>query len=195
MAIIDLTKGEYQQEISTLEETEELPDTIPYETLRTGLITWMNPENQFRVIRLEHIADPNKRSEAWEKDTRAGMSLVDWLREYKIVWRSFKGKPVYLEDWKHEFNVSREALKFNSDLPLVRGWDFGMSPACVITQLWPRMRLFVLREVVGKDVSVEFLVDEVARFCNEWFPGNPTYFDIIDPAGFYKNQNTGGTCA
>lgn len=194
MSIIDLTKGTYADEVELLETTEELP-TIVTEELCHGLRAWSNSYNRFRVLRLEHTADPSKRSKKWEDETRAGMAHSDWLREYKIVWRSFKGKPVYLEDWKHDWHVSKEPLKWNPELSLMRGWDFGMSPACVISQLWPRMRLLVLREVVGKDISVELLIDEVARLCGEWFPGARQYFDIIDPSGFFKRDLDGRTAA
>lgn len=192
MVMIDLTQAQYGELAEQVESSSELPETIPVEDLCQGLKAWSNPVNHFRVLRLEHIADPKKRSKEWEIEARAGLpSLADYLREYKLVWKSPVGKPVYQEDYKKEFHVSKVPLVYNPELPLIRGWDFGMSPACVVTQLWPRLRLVVLREVVGKSVGLEFLVEEVARLCTEWFPQASKFHDIIDPSGFFRRDNSG----
>lgn len=162
-----------------------------------GIHVWRNPINKFTVARIHYTADPAKRSAEWKEAARAGMAYTDWLREYEIVWSSFEGVPVYLDDWSREFHVSREPLIYAEGIPIVRGWDFGLAAhgmACVYGQLLQSGRLFVYRELTGTGMGLERFVEEVSRYSHEWFPKCQRYFDIVDPAGFARSQIDERTC-
>ena len=132
---------------------EEMPDELPSGVEITepmkGVKVWTNPRNKFRVLRLHRSADPRKRGKAWIDESRAGLPYTDWLREYEIRWKSFQGKAVFLEDWNPNFHVSEEPLEYDPGIPIIRGWDFGLSPACLFAQLRAGGRLLILKELIG----------------------------------------------
>lgn len=161
---------------------EELPEAIPTVDLLPGLKAWDNPINRFRVLRLHRSADPRKRTQQWIDQTRAGLSTSDWLREYELIWEALDGRPVYADEWGAEFHSSRTPLGWNPAFVVCRGWDFGLYPACVFTQLFPHSRLMVLREAVGIDIDTERFAYEVNRLSSEWFP-NATFVEFVDPSG------------
>ena len=167
---------------------EELPEAIAVTDLLPGLKAWDNPLNKFRVLRLHRTADPYKRTQQWVDQTRAGLSTSDWLREYELIWEALDGRPVYADEWGAEFHSSRTALGWNPALTVCRGWDFGLYPACIFTQLFPHNRLMVLREAVGVDIDTERFTYEVNRLSSEWFP-NASFIEFVDPSG----KNRAGT--
>ena len=162
-----------------------------------GIHVWKNPINKFTVARIHYTADPAKRSQEWKDAARAGMAYTDWLREYEIVWSSFEGVPVYLDDWSRAFHVSQETLVYADTVPIVRGWDFGLSAhgmACVFGQLLQSSRLFIYHELTATGMGMERFAEEVNRYSHEWFPRCSRFFDIVDPAGFTRNQVDERTC-
>ena len=167
---------------------EELPEGPEVIEICEGLKAWRNPVNQFFVMRLHRSADPKKRSKEWEQKTKAGMDIATYLREYELVWEALDGKPVYSENWSVEFHTARQNLGWNPRLPVCRGWDFGLYPACIFAQLFPHGRLLVLREAVGLDIDTSRFTDEVHRLSQEWFPGG-RFVEFIDPTG----RNRAGT--
>ena len=167
---------------------EELPETIPVMDLLPGLKAWDNPVNKFRVLRLHRTADPHKRTQQWIDLTRAGLATSDWLREYELIWEALDGRPVYADEWGPEFHSSRTPLGWNPAFVVCRGWDFGLYPACIFTQLFPHSRLMVLRECVGIDIDTERFAYEVNRLSGEWFP-NANFIEFVDPSG----KNRAGT--
>jgi hypothetical protein len=164
---------------------EELPEAIAIEEVMTGMKTWVNPINHFHVIRLHRSADPKKRSKEWVEKTRAGMDTANWLREYELQWEALDGRPVYQNEWSHEFNVAKASIGWNPQLAVGRGWDFGLYPACLFAQLFPHSRLIVLRECIGQDIDTERFIYEVDRLSNEWFP-DARFVEFVDPTG--KNR-------
>ena len=141
---------------------EELPEYAKIEDLYEGMKAWTNPQNGFRVVRLHMYADPAKRKPEYEEEIHKGISHAVFLREYHLVWRSFQGRPVYLDDWNRNFHVSKDFLKHAPHLPVIRGWDFGVGgSACVFAQMMPEMRLFVLNEICEEGMGVERLLEEV----------------------------------
>jgi hypothetical protein len=166
----------------------EIPADVPVANPTEGIWTWTNAQNGFRVALVHFTSDPAKRTEKFLEDARKGISASDFEREYNIRWQSFKGKPVYEDDFKRAFHVSTQALKSANHLPIVRGWDFGLYPACVFTQLWPGMRLMVLREICEKGMGMERFLQEVNAKTLEWFPHQKKFIEIVDPAGFQRVQ-------
>lgn len=63
-----------------------------------------------------------------------------------------------------------------------RGWDFGLTPACVFTQLLPDGRWLVFEEICGDDIGISSFADVVLGVSNERFAGFK-FEDCGDPAG------------
>lgn len=164
---------------------DELPEGATIEEPWHGLKTWVNPINGFRVIRIHYSVDPKRRTPEWKASERRKYGESEWNREQEIIWQSFKGRAVYADWWQHEIHVAKQSLKWNPKLPVCRGWDFGLNGACLFTQLFPHMRLFVLREAVSEDIGFERLLEEVQRLSNEWFPG-AEFIEFVDPTGRYR---------
>ena len=169
---------------------EELPEGVEIEELMFGLKAWTNPINGFRVLKLLYGADPRKRTEKWKQEERRRYGSAEWLREYELIWESMEGMAVYADHWNYEFHTSRQPLGWSPKLTVCRGWDFGLYPACLFTQLFPHSRLLVLRETVGEDISFERFVAEVSRLSGEWFPG-ARFVEFVDPTGANRLGNDG----
>ena len=99
-----------------------------------GVKIRINPKNKFLVFELHYSADPRKRDEAYRESVRSSMPLANYLQEYELQWDTFVGTPVY-RDFDERTHVSKKSLEPEVGLPLLRGWDFGLTPACIVAQL------------------------------------------------------------
>lgn len=99
----------------------------------------------------------------------------------------FTGRPVY-STWKDVMHASRKPLPVLRGLPLLLGWDFGLTPACVAAQLTPFGQLRVLREWVSDgNMGLQQLIDVVKPDLVNKFPGLQTQ-SWPDPAGRIRYQ-------
>ncbi len=172
----------------------ELPQYAEVETPCEGLTAWSNPQNGFRVLQLYCYADPKKRTVEYQREARSGIPYDKYLREHHLGWRSFEGRPVYQDDWNRNFHVASEQLKFAPHLPVLRGWDFGLTPACIFAQLQPDMKLWILEELCEEEMGIERFLDQVHAKTKELFPTAKRFFDIVDPAGFQRSQTDERSC-
>ena len=161
---------------------EELPQYAQVDSLCEGMKAWSNPQNGYRVLRLHMFADPAKRSDAFLKEAAEGIPHDKYLREFHLVWRSFEGRPVYQDDWNRTVHVAKDFLKFAPHLPVIRGWDFGLTPACIFAQLMPNMKLHILEELCEEEMGLERFLDQVKSHSVSKFPNAKAFHDIIDPA-------------
>ncbi len=104
------------------------------------------------------------------------------------------GKPVYPEYNAH-IHYSDE-MRYSSDLRIGLGWDFGLTPACVVTQFTPMGRVHILREFTSQELGLEsFIKMVVIPGLNTNFPGwQNNYISIGDPAGNSRVQTDEKTC-
>lgn len=106
---------------------------------------------------------------------------------------SLAGKRVYT-DFNDRLHVSPTPLKAYNGLPLRLGWDYGLTPACVIGQLTPRGQLRILEELVATDMGIErFATDVVVPHLRNKYAG----LKIIsrgDPGGSQRAQTDEKTC-
>lgn len=63
-----------------------------------------------------------------------GMAPEDIATELEISWTSAPGLRVYPQ-FRYEIHVASRPIRYEPSLPLVIGWDFGLSPACCISQV------------------------------------------------------------
>jgi phage terminase large subunit len=86
--------------------------------------------------------------------------------------------------------------EFNSDVhavdripaiqgdPIHLGWDFGLTPACIVVQLSPRGQVRVLKEYQGEDIGIRtFAQNIVLPSLQRDFPYNKIGISRADPSG------------
>lgn len=90
------------------------------------------------------------------------------------------GKKVF-ENYNDDIHC-KEELEPEKDSPLILGWDFGLTPACLIAQLTSSGQLLVLKEFCTSYLSVrELAVNIVAPYLNSEFK-EYGYISIGDPS-------------
>ncbi|TWB00441.1 hypothetical protein FBZ86_13621 [Gluconacetobacter diazotrophicus] len=79
------------------------------------------------------------------------------------------------------------------DLPVYRSWDFGLTPACVFSQMLPSGQWIVVDELVATAMGVDRFSDQVLAHSAQHFP-RTEFIDVGDPAGMQKAQTDERTC-
>lgn len=97
------------------------------------------------------------------------------------------GKRVYTE-----FNPDLHAVDGLQPIQgdsLILGWDFGLTPACVVLQLTPRGQLLILKEYVGDGIGIRSFAESVIiPGIARDFPYNKIGRSVGDPAGLARNE-------
>lgn len=163
-----------------------------------GVEIWENPKNRFTVFQLHYNADPTKhKNDEWLSMVKRGMPRRQFMQEYELAWESWAGKPVYGEWSKDEHGV-KEEIKPHLGLPLVRGWDFGLTPACVIGQLQGRT-LCILKEFTSFNEGIDTFSTKVLQACHMkwpvWGDYKVDWLDYYDPSGNRRNDTNTVSCA
>lgn len=175
-------------------ENPPVPSKVPIE----GVEVWKNPRNGFVIADLHYTANPRKRGDAWRNAVKASMPLRDFLMEYEKSWQTYEGKPVYA-DFNRTIHVKKGEMEPEPGLPLLLGWDFGLTPACVVGQLCGR-QLRILHEFIETDGSINKLAPVVWSFLRinyaPWTGVEDKIYSFIDPNGFNRSQEDDTkTCA
>jgi len=124
-------------------------------------------------------------------DTLVEGKPPEWVDVYVHArfGRSLAGRPVFTS-FKPDWHVAKEPLEpfRTSSSPLIIGMDFGLTPACTISQVDPRGRLLTYDSVTGEDMGVVRFVDERLRpLLATKYRGIPAVI-IGDPAGAQRAQ-------
>jgi hypothetical protein len=79
-------------------------------------------------------------------------------------------------------------------LPIVLGWDFGLTPACVIMQVTARGKVIILDELISEDMGIRQFTNEIVKpvLLNKY--NGYTTFSAGDPAGNIRAQTDERTC-
>ena len=103
-------------------------------------------------------------------------------------WGSvYRGKAVYPE-FDSRVHVASEPLKFTPGLPLFCGLDFGLTPACVWTQVRKNGTWVVLSEMWADNVAADEFGDAIVRYTQTFFLGASEILWYGDPSGFKKSE-------
>lgn len=105
----------------------------------------------------------------------------------------FSGKPVYVQEFNFDFHVAKSQIVPVEGVPIYRGWDFGLTPACIFTQVHPTGQWTILRELWSDDMGVDEFSDAVSDFSNQNFRGF-TFEDVGDPAGRARSTTDERSC-
>jgi hypothetical protein len=123
----------------------------------------------------------------------------EWIKVYVHGQYGFviDGRPVFPEyhDNLHcpgAVDAAR-APKTDPRLPVHRGWDFGLTPACVFSQLTPRGQWIIVDELVATSMGIDRFSDQVLDHSAQYYP-DTEFVDIGDPAGEGRVQTDEKTC-
>lgn len=92
---------------------------------------------------------------------KAKGKLPDWVKQFiEVQWGySQKGKSVY-KMFSRDMHVAKQPLRFNPHLPLILGFDAGLTPAMTFMQQDSFGRVLILDELVSENMGAQ-------RFCRE----------------------------
>lgn len=77
---------------------------------------------------------------------------------------------------------------------IYRGWDFGLTPACALSQILPDGRWLIFDELIATSMGVDRFSDQVLQHCSRSFPQGARFEDVGDPAGEQRAQTDERTC-
>lgn len=117
----------------------------------------------------------------------------EWIKVYVLglYGSSAEGRPCY-PTFNEAFHVSDKPLLPIHHQPLILGFDFGRTPACIVGQLTPLGQLLVLDEIVvdaeGQGMGLrKFLAEHVRPYMHMQYP-NMSFLVSGDPAGIGRSQ-------
>ena len=101
------------------------------------------------------------------------------------------GRPVYPE-WNDDAHVGE--VEYQPKLPLLLGFDYGLTPACAFAQLSPRGQLCVIDELCARDMGIQqFARDVVKPYLAINYP-QARIRAFGDPAGLSRSQTDEKNC-
>lgn len=120
----------------------------------------------------------------------------EWIRvmilaEYGCI---FDGKPVYHEMYIDKIHASENPLGILSDRPLLLGWDFGTTPACIMGQVSRRGQLRILREFWSDSSGIRQFAENVVKPALAMEFKGLEIISTADPAGAQRSQVDEATC-
>jgi len=113
----------------------------------------------------------------------------EWIKQFiEVQWGySLKGKPVY-RAFNPEIHVAKRPIMYNPHLPLVMGFDAGLTPAALFGQQDPNGRLLVLGELTSENMGARrFAREKVIPMLNMRFPRSSLLI-AADPATTQRAQ-------
>jgi hypothetical protein len=174
------------------------------ETPLPGITQWETKDG-IVVIRVHYSADPDKdpatpEGKKW-LDNRlvgypGGVRGHAWRSEMEIDFSVFHGKPIYPTFVESIYVASSNLIPIKG-VPMLRGWDAGLTPACAFSQLvpGPRWLIFPCLHSSGREgVGMTRFAKEVIEYSNIVYPGF-RFIDHGDPAMFQRSQVDERTCS
>lgn len=87
----------------------------------------------------------------------------------------------------------RRAPVTDERLPVHRGWDFGLTPACVFSQLSASGQWKIVDELCSDSMGIDRFSDRVMSHSSQHFPDSE-FIDVGDPAGESRSETDERTC-
>lgn len=118
---------------------------------------------------------------------------AEWIKVYIRGQYGFvaEGKLVYPE---YSDKVHCHDVDPVPGVPIIRSWDWGLTPACIFSQMLPDGRWLTFDEMVSDNMSVDEFSDDVLEHCSRAFKGSVQFEDWGDPAGNNRAQTDKRTC-
>jgi hypothetical protein len=191
-----------------LDGRRSYPAGAPVEVFKSILTT--NPCDTAHWIFRDFVERPLPGHVYWRQSARENPYLhKEYYDELEAIYRDrpeikrryvdgewgaiFSGKPVYLQEFNYDFHVAKNHIDPVRGLPIQRGWDFGLSPACLFTQTLSTGEWIILRELWSDDMSIDEFGDAVKDYSNQNFR-RFEFDDVGDPAGTTRAQTDEKSC-
>jgi hypothetical protein len=150
-------------------------------------------EDGVHILRVHYTADPAKREDKWIEEAQVGTTEQDWLQEMEIDWTITKGLPWYPE-FNTRIHVADRPFNPIPGVPIIAGWDYGLTPATVFIQATATGRVVVLApELQSWDSGIIAHAQKVKAAIANYFP-NHVIHHYGDPAGNQRVQTDEKTC-
>lgn len=122
---------------------------------------------------------------------------LDWIKTHVDgeYGADPKNLPVYPE-FRMQMHVADGPVAANPQSPLVLGFDYGRTPACVAMQCDALGRWNIIAEYFREGIGFEAFCEWLAPMLRQRFPDHKAhqYTCIGDPAGTHKAQSSDATC-
>lgn len=119
----------------------------------------------------------------------------DWIKIFILgqYGTTADGKPVFPE-YNDRVHVADAEIDYNPLAPIYLGWDFGLTPACIIGQLSPRGQLVILEELISEDMGIRQFATDIVKpvLLNKY--SRAKFISVGDPAGQNRSQTDERTC-
>jgi len=173
----------------SIDESKTPPQKRPFKD--DSVIVWHNPKNKFCIMDIHYTANPRKRDPAFRDAVRASMPIKDFLVEYERNWDTYDGTPVF-EDYSKQLHEVSWIPDAHLGLPLLVGWDFGLTPAAIVAQLQGD-RLILLKEFTSQNKGIKqfcpIVMNSLKQLYPEWNDMKRDFIHYIDPAGLQRMQS------
>lgn len=119
----------------------------------------------------------------------------DWINVFLLgrYGTTATGKPVYPE-YNDNIHVAKEDLEPLAGVPVIVGFDFGLTPSAAIIQLTPKGQLLILDELIGEDMGIRQFASDVVRPLLMTKYSRNKITSVGDPAGMNRAQTDERTC-
>lgn len=147
-----------------------------------GLTIRRNEKNRFVVIRLHYTADPDKRSEDWLTEAKAGMPESRFRKEYEIEWDALDGQKVFPEilTYRNRIVVPSGMVEFDDNQAYWAGYDHGVrNPSAFIVFTKDKEgTIYAVWELIEPCTNLNDYVAKLKR-CPYW---NKIKYIAADPS-------------
>ena len=125
-----------------------------------------------------------------------GGKTKEWIKVY--VYGQYgtveEGKPVYSE-YNDELHCPRAELKPHPKMPLLLGWDFGLTPSCIVCQVTPRGQFRILHEFIAERMGIkQFAKSVVKPGLKRLYPDHGIGLSVGDPSGRSSSDTDEKSC-
>jgi hypothetical protein len=149
--------------------------------------------NGVHVLRIHYTADPAKQTKEWIDEQKKGTTAAAWEQEMEINFNAIQAK-AWFPEFRRDFHVAREPLQPIPGRPILRGWDYGLTPATVYEQSTAKGQILVLYpELQSWDNGITAHAKVVKSESQTYFPQHK-FTDYGDPAGNIRAQTDEKTC-
>jgi hypothetical protein len=161
-------------------------------TIVEGMSEWKT-EDGVHILRVHYTADPKKRSEEWINESMVGTTESDWRQEMEIDFTVVKGEAWYPE-FTTRLHVADRPINPIPGVPVIAGWDYGLTPATVFLQATATGRVIVhAPEIQSWESGIVAHAHKVKATMANYFP-NSIIYHYGDPAGNQRVQTDEKTC-
>lgn len=145
-------------------------------------VTWQPPRENEKNLREGYYDNITRRLDDDQKRRFVDGEVVNF----------YPGERVFPEARDH-WNVIDDLIEPIPGVELVLGFDFGLTPCTLITQITPGGQWRWLRELQSFNAAMDSHSEHLRSLLKEYYPGW-SYRSWADPAGNNREQSDGRTC-